>query len=72
MDGRFDKEPVACLTEELLAGLGFRDPGASGRSRRYYVVAVDAIGQEGHPSAPVWYEREWKKYYVPFVKEWHQ
>lgn len=72
MDGRFDNQPVTRLTEEPVAGLTFRDPGAAGKSRRYYVVAVDAIGQEGHPSAPVWYEREWKKYYAPFVKEWHQ
>jgi len=36
------------------------------------VVAVDTLGQEGFPSAPVWFEREWKQYYKPFVGEWHQ
>jgi len=41
-------------------------------SRHYYVVAVDTLGQEGFPSAPVWFEREWKQYYKPFVGEWHQ
>ena len=31
-----------------------------------------ALGQEGIPSAPVWFEREWKPFYKPFVGEWHQ
>jgi hypothetical protein len=72
MDGRWDKDTVSRLTPEPIARTSFRDPEAAGKTRRYYVVAVDAIGQEGHPSAPVWYEREWKKYYEPFVGEWHQ
>jgi hypothetical protein len=29
-------------------------------------------GQEGLISSPVWSYREWRKYYVPFVGEWHQ
>ncbi|MBI2948332.1 MAG: hypothetical protein HYY23_11865, partial [Verrucomicrobia bacterium] len=41
-------------------------------ARRYYVVAVDALGQEGFPSSPVWFEREWKRFYLPFTGEWHQ
>jgi hypothetical protein len=35
-------------------------------------VAVDALGQEGHPSSPVWFDREWKQYYKPFTGDWHQ
>lgn len=27
------------------------------------MVAVDALGQEGFPSAPVWHNREWKPFY---------
>ncbi len=46
---------------------------SSGKSsRRYYIVAVDALGQEGFPSSPVWFKREWRAYYAPFVGEWHQ
>ena len=45
---------------------------AGGRTRRYWVVAVDALGQEGFPSAPTWYDREYRSYYEPFVGEWHQ
>jgi hypothetical protein len=72
MDGRFDKEPVSRLTEEPVEGCEFSDPGAGKKTRRYYVVAVDALGQEGHPSSPVWFDREWKKYYLPFTGDWHQ
>lgn len=30
------------------------------------------LGYEGFPSSPVWYDREWKRYYAPFTTEWHQ
>jgi len=50
----------------------YSDTTAGKSSRRYYVVAVDTLGQEGFPSAPVWFEREWEQYYKPFVGEWHQ
>jgi hypothetical protein len=72
MDGRFDKEPVTRLTPEPVRGMTFSDPEAGKKSRRYYVVAVDAVGQEGAPSSPVWFAREWKSFYDPFVGEWHQ
>jgi hypothetical protein len=72
MDGRFDKEPVTRLTPDPIPGLTFSDKDAGKKSRRYYVVAVDALGQEGAPSSPVWFSREWKTYYDPFVGEWHQ
>ena len=43
-----------CLTlREPIAGLTFEDPDAGKKSRRYYVVAVVALGQEGSPSSPV-------------------
>ncbi|MBI3857164.1 MAG: hypothetical protein HY293_15875 [Planctomycetes bacterium] len=72
MDGRFDKEPVMRLTPEPIKELTFSDREAGKKSRRYYVVAVDALGQEGAPSSPVWFAREWKPYYDPFVADWHQ
>jgi len=72
MDGRFDKEPVTRLTPDPIAGPTFSDKDAGKKSRRYYVTAVDALGQEGAPSSPVWFSREWKTYYDPFVGEWHQ
>lgn len=72
MDGRYDKDPVTRLTADPIAATTFVDAGAGKKSRRYYVVAVDALGQEGSPSSPVWYEREWKSYYLPFIGPWHQ
>jgi hypothetical protein len=72
MDGRFGKDPITRLTAEPIGETTFADDAAGKSTRRYYVVAVDALGQEGFPSSPVWFEREWKPYYQPFVGEWHQ
>lgn len=72
MNGRYDKDPIPRLTPEPLAATTFSDPEAGQTARRYYVVAVDALGQEGFPSSPVWFEREWKQFYKPFTGEWHQ
>ncbi|HEY7427864.1 MAG TPA: fibronectin type III domain-containing protein [Gemmataceae bacterium] len=72
LDGRFDNQPVSRLTPEPITDLTFTDAMAGKSGRRYHVVAVDALGQEGLPSAPVWFEREWKPFYKPFVGEWHQ
>jgi hypothetical protein len=72
MDGRYDRDPIPRLTPEPLAATGFEDPSAGKPARRYYVVAVDALGQEGLPSAPAWHNREWKTFYLPFKGEWHQ
>lgn len=72
LDGRWDKDPISRLTADPITQLTFTDVSAGNNTRRYYIVAVDALGQEGHPSAPVWFNREWKRYYEPFVGEWHQ
>jgi hypothetical protein len=72
MDGRFDGQPIARLTPEPAGPSSFIDMAAGKTTRRYHVVAVDALGQEGLPSAPVWFEREWHRFYVPFVGDWHQ
>jgi hypothetical protein len=50
--------------------------GGHARERtRYWVTAVDAIGQEGQPSSPVWYRNFFDGH--PLFKgfyqgEWHQ
>jgi hypothetical protein len=72
MDGRYDNEPVSRLSPEPITALTCQDPTAGKSTRRYYVVAVDAMGQEGFPSSPVWFDREWRSFYAPFLGEWHQ
>ncbi len=72
LDGRWAHQPVTRLTAEPIDRTTFSDTAAGKVSRRYHVVAIDALGQEGIPSAPVWFEREWKSFYKPFVGEWHQ
>jgi hypothetical protein len=72
MDNRWDKDPISRLTPEPVRARTFADPAAGKSTRRYYVVAIDALGQEGFPSSPVWFQREWRQYYAPFVGEWHQ
>lgn len=72
LDGRYSKDPITRLTAEPQTELTFTDPAAGKSTRRYYIVAVDALGQEGFPSSPVWFNREWEPFYKPFVGEWHQ
>ena len=72
MDGRWNSDPVPRLTPKPISSTTYSDPGAGDRTRRYHVVAVDALGQEGFPSSPAWFDREWKRFYAPFVDEWHQ
>ncbi len=75
LDGRYDHEPVSRLTPVPASAVAYQDLAAGSSTRRYYVVAVDALGQEGFPSSPVWFNREWRKFYAPFVGfvgEWHQ
>ena len=72
MDGRFRGSAVHPVHTGLIKSTRFVDQSAGKRTRRYYIVAVDRLGQEGAPSAPVWYRREWQRFYEPFVGEWHQ
>lgn len=65
-------QPVTRLTADAVTDVKFTDPKASKETKRYWVVAVDALGQEGIPSAPVWHYRQYRKFYEPFVGEWHQ
>jgi hypothetical protein len=72
MNGRYDKDPIERHNDTPVAETSYTDAEAGKSTRRYYVVAVDALGQEGIPSAPVWFEREWKSFYKPFTSDWHQ
>jgi len=58
MDGRWSKDTVSRLTGDQQTNTSFTDKTAGRVSRRYYIVAVDALGQGGFPSAPVWFQRE--------------
>jgi hypothetical protein len=60
------------VTAEAIKETQYTDAGIGKAPRRYWVVAVDALGQEGIPSAPTWHYREYRRFYVPFVGEWHQ
>jgi hypothetical protein len=65
-------QPVTRLTADPLTKPLFTDNQATRDTKRYWVVAVDALGQEGIPSAPAWHYRQFRRYYEPFVGAWHQ
>ena len=69
---RFGGTPFDRLNDEPVKGTTFTDTQAGRKTHRYFVVAVDALGQEGLVSSPVWSNREWRYMYKPFVSEWHQ
>ncbi len=65
-------QKVTRLTAEPVTETRFTDAGPGKVTRRYWIVAVDALGQEGFPSAPAWHYRQFRRAYEPFVGEWHQ
>lgn len=65
-------QKVTRVTENPVAETVYVDQGIGQAQRRYWVVAVDALGQEGQPSAPTWHYRLFRSYYQPFTRDWHQ
>jgi hypothetical protein len=63
-----DTWEIARVTDEPIAETTFRHEGGKGESR-YWVVAVDALGQEGQPSSPVWFNHSHRGF---FSGDWHQ
>jgi fibronectin type 3 domain-containing protein len=65
-------QKVLRRTADPLKEPTYSDEAKATGTRRYWVVAVDALGQEGVPSAPAWGWRQYKKVYDGFAGEWHQ
>lgn len=57
------------ITQAPLGEASYLD--RSGNAARYYVVAVDALGQEGYPSSPVWGHRPDQGLYSKYEGDWH-
>jgi hypothetical protein len=57
---RVTPEPIRATAFEHRAGAG---------PTRYWVVAVDVLGQEGQPSSPAWFGQAYRGF---FTGEWHQ
>jgi hypothetical protein len=62
------------LTPEPITATEFTDATIGNAARRYYVVVVDVLGQEGLPTHPVWALRPYKTHYAPWdaADGWHQ
>jgi hypothetical protein len=65
-------QKVLRRTMDPISELTWTDETKATDTKRYWVVAVDALGQEGIPSAPAWGWRQFKKVYDGFTGEWHQ
>jgi hypothetical protein len=65
-------QKVVRRTAEPITGTTWTDEAGKTDTKRYWVVAVDALGQEGFPSAPAWGWRQFRKVYEGFTGEWHQ
>jgi hypothetical protein len=61
MNGRYDKDSIPRLTSDPIPATTYSDTTRANHRTATDVLAVDALGQEGFPSAPVWFEREWKQ-----------
>lgn len=75
MDGPKQNGPgqkILRRTADPISELEWTDETSATDTKRYWIVAVDALGQEGIPSAPAWGWRQYKKVYDGFTGEWHQ
>jgi hypothetical protein len=59
---------IVRVTEQPLRETTFRHEAGDNKTR-YWVVAVDALGQEGQPSTPAWFNQVHRGF---FAGEWHQ
>ena len=57
---------IVRVTDEPIPQTTFSHKSAQ---TRFWVVAVDALGQEGQPSSPVWHQRSYQGF---FDGAWHQ
>lgn len=56
------------MTDKPISETTFRHTAGSDTTR-YWVTAVDSLGQEGQPSSPVWFRQFYKGF---FAGDWHQ
>ncbi len=69
------KGKVTRLTKEPVTEPKYSDTTSGKVTRRFFIIAVDALGQEGIPSSPVWGYRTYHKHYAMFgagAGTWHQ
>jgi hypothetical protein len=59
---------IVRLTDEPIKETTFTHKCGTSATR-YWVVAVDALGQEGQPSSPVWANHSYPGF---FTGDWHQ
>jgi hypothetical protein len=59
---------IVRITNDPIRETAFFHKGGKGTTR-YWVTALDALGQEGQPSSPVWHNQKYAGFYVG---EWHQ
>lgn len=59
---------IVLRTPELVTTTTFVQP-TDGGTTRFWITAVDALGQEGQPSTPAWFGQRYEGY---FEGDWHQ
>jgi hypothetical protein len=59
---------IVRATEKPLTETTFRHKVGKGQTR-FWVVTVDALGQEGQPSSPAWFNNSYRGFYTG---DWHQ
>ncbi len=59
---------IVRITEQPITATTFRHEAGNGKAR-YWVVAVDSLGQEGQPSTPAWFNQVHRGF---FAGQWHQ
>ncbi|CAN5310147.1 hypothetical protein BH10PLA2_BH10PLA2_26480 [soil metagenome] len=53
---------INCLTPEPIKTTTFQHAGGK-KATRYWITAIDALGQEGQPSSPVWHGRSYAGFF---------